>query len=113
MKQTNKEREVQIDNKKRLEWNKIMNLWGISKKNKETIEGHPTKEDIMRFWKEIYEKEEKPDETEELIQEIMNNTEIADESWYLNLKDIELSLKYTPNWKTPGNDGIQGFWLKY
>ena len=29
MKQIRKEREVWIDNKKRLEWNKIMNVWGI------------------------------------------------------------------------------------
>ena len=73
MRQIRKEREVWIDNKKRLEWNKIMKVCGIRKMNKETTEEYPAKEDIMNFWKTIYEKEEKPDETEELIQEIMNN----------------------------------------
>ena len=81
-------------------------------KTKETIV--PDAEQSREFWSEIWDKPLKHNENAEWLKTV--ERDIGDmgvqENIKIDLNKIKKQLNKMPNWKSPGPDGVQGYWLK-
>ena len=80
--------------------------------NQENI-NHPSKEDTINFWNSIFQNGRLVDNMEPLINEFVHNNHINNTPTVITLSEVEEAIRYISNWKAPGNDLINGFWLKY
>ena len=74
----------------------------------------PNENEAKEFWKELWEKEVSHSSEADWLEQVKN--EMKDkkkqENVSLEKNDLLQQLMKTSNWKSPGRDGIQGFWLK-
>ena len=77
------------------------------------IKEPPSIKEAEKFWKKIWSNEKEQNEEAEWIkreEERMKQTE--QQEWEdIELKEIELSLKKSHKWKSPGLDKLPNFWL--
>ena len=75
----------------------------------------PTEKDLNEFWGKLYQDKGGHREDAEWIQfeeEDMKNIEAA--KWKtISQEELTKIIKWTANWKAPGIDQIQNFWLKH
>ncbi len=105
------------EKKKRQRLTKMMNQKYLREPlilhKKEMPKNLPGKEETTEFWKNINEKIRETDINNEKINEILNKLDIQEWEWKeLTKEELEEAIKYTPNWKSPGPDGIYGFFIK-
>lgn len=73
----------------------------------------PDAQESRKFWSDIWDKPVTHNESAEWLNEIENdlaNTSVQ-EDITIDI-DVCAKLKRVPNWKGPGPDGVQGYWLK-
>ena len=91
------------------------------KKLFDEIEGISKSDDVcpdaaesQKFWSEIWDNPVHHNENAEWLGELEN--ELVDVEQQadirIDVKSLRTKLKKVPNWKSPGPDGVQGFWLK-
>lgn len=70
----------------------------------------PTVEEVDTFWRGIYEDDIKHNEEAEWIRKFKCNSEMT---WRnITAEEVKAVIKNTSNWKAPGPDKINNFWLK-
>ena len=76
----------------------------------------PNREETAKYWKSIWENEEKHNETAEWLPRIKKHVKqlsATGQKWEkITAENIKEALKNMPNWKTPGPNQIPNFWLK-
>ena len=74
----------------------------------------PDREESKNFWSNIWDNPVKHNANAEWLKGLERNlTGINQQSnFVINVEGINKQLKKTANWKAPGLDGLQGFWLK-
>ena len=96
-----------------------MNNEGKSYQNLNTENKHqdceaPVANDAINFWSEIWGKEAHHNKEAEWLENF--RCEVSDIGQQSNItiteKEVKALLKKFPNWKAPGPDGVQGYWLK-
>ena len=80
-------------------------------------EARPDAEESQQFWRDIWGKEVSHNENEEWLKELKQGT--VEAKLEARLEDIAITAetvtarsKKIPNWKAPGFDGVQGYWIK-
>ena len=102
-----------IQDKKRIEMNRKRFHTGKRNKEKEKQSHHyPSAQSTLEFWNSIYGKKPHLNEDVDIIKEILNNKKINRKEERISLEDLELAMKTTSNWKTPGRDGIHNYYYK-
>ena len=74
----------------------------------------PDAKETQRFWTKIWQQKKKHDKRDEWINDITRERERLEEGpkAEILIDLLKTTLKRIPNWKTPGHDGIHGFWFK-
>ena len=86
-------------------------LEGIERGNEET----PQAQEAVDFWKGIWESDIRHRDDAEWIEEIDNDVSerlVHQEDLSVNREMLKKQANKLPNWKSPGPDGVQGFWIK-
>uniref|UniRef100_A0A8D8QH69 Uncharacterized protein n=1 Tax=Cacopsylla melanoneura TaxID=428564 RepID=A0A8D8QH69_9HEMI len=75
----------------------------------------PDTAELKEFWRGLWENAEEHNDTAEWILKEENRLRTIEEMDYetITLQEVKRSLKKAANWKSPGPDGIQNYWLKY
>ena len=80
---------------------------------KETPKSRPSNEETEIFWRKINEEIKEIDINNAKINEILNKIHVQNWEWKeLTKEELEEALKNTPNWKSPGPDGVYSFFIK-
>lgn len=74
----------------------------------------PNAEEAREFWSEIWSQDVEHNKNAEWIQDIKSDLQNKpkQEDIVVTRDDVKMQVRKLPNWKSPGPDGIQGFWLK-
>ena len=74
----------------------------------------PDAEESQTFWSDIWDNPIKHNEDAEWLRELEKDLGDIEqqEDIIIDLSSVRAKLKKVPNWKSPGPDGVQGFWLK-
>lgn len=74
----------------------------------------PSKEDVERYWSSIWSKEDKHNSNAEWIKDEKQRHHLLEEMVvdYVTTEQVKHIISKTHNWKSPGPDKIQNFWLK-
>ena len=74
----------------------------------------PDAETARNFWSDIWSKEVQHNKNANWLHEFRNEVENTSVQESIDITDEKVKdiLKRMPNWKAPGPDGVQGFWLK-
>ena len=77
-----------------------------------TIMDPPTKEDIEKFWKPLYENEKEYHKHAAWLQEYKTSANNITEATYseITTNEIESATSEFSNWKSPGLDKLHNFW---
>ena len=74
----------------------------------------PNAEESQKFWSDIWDNPVKHNENSKWLRDL--ESELANieqqENITIDIKSLRTKLKKVPNWKSPGPDGVQGYWLK-
>lgn len=83
-----------------------------SQGNKENLPPDP--QESQAFWSDIWEKTENHNHNAEWLNEIKNDLIDKEKQNEIVISQDKLkkSIKKIPNWKSPGPDMVQGFWIK-
>ena len=78
-------------------------------------ERNPERNQVLHYWKGIWENEVKHNDKAKWIREVEDELNDVNEMTWNDIQPAEVTdaIKKTANWKAPGPDGIQNFWLKY
>ena len=74
----------------------------------------PNAEESTRFWSNIWSKLVKHDENPEWlrnVEEELSRLGVQD-SIQIEVAKLKKQVRKMPNWKSPGPDGVQGYWIK-
>lgn len=78
-----------------------------------TTEEGPDQQHVEQFWSEIFEKEHHNGAAEWIQNEKRKYSALEPEEWEdLTNDDMIEILKHIQNWKSPGPDKVQNFWIK-
>ena len=75
----------------------------------------PNAEESRKFWGEIWSIEKKHSKTANWLKQLkeeMSNEHHAQGGLVISVDKIEKQCRKMPNWKAPGRDKVQGFWIK-
>ena len=74
----------------------------------------PDAETARNFWSDIWSREVQHNKNANWLHECRNEVENTSVQESIDITDEKVKdiLKRMPNWKAPGPDGVQGFWLK-
>ena len=73
----------------------------------------PDADESKQFWSGIWGKDVEHEQNEEWLKEMKGKrTKIVQENITITTGMVAAIVKKIPNWKAPGPDGVQGFWLK-
>ena len=88
---------------------KILNNEGTQQSNE-----CPDAEETKAFWSKVWGEEVEHIKEADWVKELKKEGENRDkqESPEVTIKKIQKTLRSFPNWKTPGPDGVHGYWLK-
>lgn len=100
-----------IENKKFEESEKY--FYKSIRNNNIEVTSPPDESDPTEFWKNIWSNPiEHNKEAPWIRKESQNEIEAQGENHHITEEEISTSIRKTGNWKAPGLDGIQNFWLK-
>ena len=73
----------------------------------------PDAEESIKFWSELWGNLVDHDRNAEWIMTVENELECVTQQGNINIikEDVSIHLRKVPNWKAPGPDGLNGFWL--
>ena len=88
---------------------KVLNNEGMQQSNE-----RPNAEETKAFWSEIWGQEVSHNKEADWVKEFRKEGENRDkqERPKVTVEKVQKKLKSFPNWKSPGPDGVQGYWLK-
>ena len=73
----------------------------------------PDADESIKFWSGIWDNETEHNNEAEWLNEIKQGIgDLNQENLKINKQDITKQCKKIPNWKAPGLDGVQGYWIK-
>ena len=73
----------------------------------------PNAEESRKFWGEIWDNAKEHNKQAEWLQQIKETeTYPVQENMHISKDKVEEQCRKMPNWKAPGPDGVQGFWVK-
>ena len=75
----------------------------------------PDAEESKRFWGDIWSAEKGHNREAEWLKDLKNeleNEEHHQESVVMSVEMVIKQCRKMPNWKAPGKDGVQGYWIK-
>ena len=74
----------------------------------------PDKEESREFWQGIWSEPSKHNTNAEWVNRVKCRLEHVDrqEDLSITVDDVKKMIRRVPNWKSPGPDGVQGFWIK-
>ena len=76
-------------------------------------EVRPDAEESQQFWRDIWGKEVLHNENAEWLKEMKKErVEARQEDIVITAEMVTARSKKIPNWKAPGPDGVQGYWIK-
>ena len=83
--------------------------------NKRNVNIMPDAEKSRKFWSDIWSKEEAHNENAMWIKDVENTFDQKNkqENIVITPQLISKEVVKLPNWKAPGSDGPQGYWLKH
>ena len=83
-------------------------------KNEVTTQEMPDKKETTEFWNGIWSQEGKHKEDAEWLKKVeeMLSGGRKQENIVISVKKLKKQLKRVQNWKAPGPDGLQGYWIK-
>ena len=75
----------------------------------------PDADETKKFWSGIWGKDVLHNEGAEWLQGVEKEVErvVKQQEVLINVDMVTKQLKHIPNWKAPGPDGLQGYWLKH
>ena len=78
------------------------------------VKNPPSKEEIEQFWRGILgEEKHHNDKADWITREEAKYAHVENQTWNLTTKEeVHNAIKKSSNWKSPGVDAIQNFWLK-
>jgi hypothetical protein len=121
MKLTSKSQRLQRYKKRKMQYeqNKLFEedqkkLYRQLNKAIEPVTEVPKKENIEKFWQSILEDEKQHKTDSEWLKNIeTQNNQVNQQHWSLvSINQLKSVLANTHNWKAPGPDKVQNFWLK-
>ena len=73
----------------------------------------PNAEESKQFWSNIWDNEKENERNAECLRQLRAEKDNMKQN-YINITTemIKEQVKQIPNWKSPGSDGVQGYWLK-
>ncbi|KAI5748289.1 hypothetical protein M8J77_023892 [Diaphorina citri] len=79
------------------------------------VKTSPNIAELQEFWGNLWENEEEHNENAEWIHKEESRLEAVQEMDHeaITMREVKDTLKKAANWKAPGPDGIQNYWLKY
>ena len=74
----------------------------------------PGAEESRRFWGDIWSVEKEHDREARWLKDLKNesNGEHRQEMVRISVENVQKQCRKIPNWKAPGKDGVQGYWIK-
>ena len=74
----------------------------------------PDADESKQFWSEIWDKEVEHNRRAEWLSDFKNKMENTPKQQRVEITEpkVKKILRKIPNWKAPGPDGVQGFWMK-
>ena len=74
----------------------------------------PDSEEAKTFWKDIWEQDTAHNRNSRWIEKVKEELDQGKKQDNMTISEekIKAALRKIPNWKAPGPDGVQGFWLK-
>ena len=80
---------------------------------KERVDIEPDKEGFIKFWSDIWSEEAKHNDDAEWLKNLREEVRIEKQGDVVVTKEkIQMIVNKMANWKAPGPDLVQGFWLK-
>ena len=73
----------------------------------------PDAEELIKFWSRLWDNPVDYNRNAEWIMTVENELECVTQQGNINIikEDASIHLRKVPNWKAPGPDGLNGFWL--
>lgn len=94
---------------------KMYNLLKSDKKEKSLPLLHPDKLDFYNYWGNIWCNPKKFNRNAFWLKNLQEETQDISimDGMVINVEDVQASIKCVHNWKAPGPDKIQNYWLKH
>ena len=75
----------------------------------------PNSEDSIKFWSDIWSIRKEHNQHAEWLKGCRKQFENVNSIQKVEISQemVKMQCKKMPNWKVPGKDGVQGYWLKY
>jgi len=75
----------------------------------------PDKEGSKAFWQNIWGQPTKHNTNAEWLNKVSSKLEHIErqENLIITVADVKKMISKMPNWKSPGLDGVQGYWIKH
>ena len=100
----------------RIRSNAKMFSFGLRKKNIQQLDTnhqYPNKEETAAFWKSIFQNGRLVNYLEPYISDIAANVAENKARVIITKSEVTEAIRFISNWKAPGIDKVNGFWLKY
>ena len=73
----------------------------------------PNAEESKTFWSDIWSERKGHEKEAEWLNELKEETAVVEQNnVIITAEKVKSQCKKIPNWKAPGQDGVQGFWIK-
>lgn len=110
-----KKHEIDCHTWKRIVNNKVEQITNkqIDKKSNKNVSEFPSIQETFEFWNELYSKEGEVDQENEYLEDIRDWSGLALDLQPITQEEVDEAIKSVPNWKTAGEDEIQGYFVKY
>ena len=74
----------------------------------------PDAADSQKFWSDVWDNPVTPNEDAEWLKELEEDLRDIDLQQNIVIDELKVfsKVRKIPNWKSPGPDGVQGYWLK-
>ena len=74
----------------------------------------PDAEESRRFWSDIWDQAVTHRESTDWLRKVENELGelTVQDDIHIEIKKVRKQIRKMPNWKSPGPDGVQGYWIK-
>ena len=81
--------------------------------NSHTESQAPNADESIKFWSDIWDNKVQHNKRAEWLEELRNNKpNVLQNDIEITTRMVKQQVKKISNWKAPGPDGVQGFWIK-